>query len=130
MHYDYIIVGAGSAGCIIATRLTENPDISVLLIEAGPDYPEIENLPEEVKLGYATEIDISTNKHNWQYTARGTDEAEIMVPRGKVTGGSSAINAQYSCVESPRTMIGGPIGGMIGGRIKTSLRTSTRLKPT
>ncbi len=94
MHYDYIIVGAGSAGCIIATRLTENPDISVLLIEAGPDYPKIENLPEEVKLGYATEIDISTNKHNWQYTARGTDEAEIMVPRGKVTGGSSAINAQ------------------------------------
>ena len=94
MHYDYIIVGAGSAGCIIATRLTENPDVSVLLIEAGPDYPEIENLPEEVKLGYATEIDISTSKHNWQYKARGTDEAEIMVPRGKVTGGSSAINAQ------------------------------------
>jgi len=94
MYYDYIIVGAGSAGCIIATRLTENPDVSVLLIEAGPDYPEIENLPEEVKLGYATEIDISTSKHNWQYKARGTDDAEIMVPRGKVTGGSSAINAQ------------------------------------
>ena len=64
MYYDYIIVGAGSAGCIIATRLTENPDVSVLLIEAGPDYPEIENLPEEVKLGYATEIDIYTSKHN------------------------------------------------------------------
>lgn len=94
MHYDYIIVGAGSAGCIIAARLTEDPDVSVLLIEAGPDYPDIENLPEEVKLGYATEIDIATSKHNWKYKARGTAEAEITVPRGKVTGGSSAINAQ------------------------------------
>ena len=95
MKYDYIVIGAGSAGAIIATRLTEDPTKSVLLLEAGPDYADMESLPDEVRYGNAIATSIMTSDHNWQFTGRATDEAEpMLVPRGKITGGSSAINAQ------------------------------------
>ncbi|HMD57525.1 MAG TPA: GMC family oxidoreductase N-terminal domain-containing protein [Solirubrobacteraceae bacterium] len=88
--YDYVIVGAGSAGCVLASRLSEDPDVKVLLLEAGP--PDVnENI--HVPLGYlqlgATEVD-------WDYHSAPEshcDGRRITLPRGKVLGGSSSINA-------------------------------------
>ena len=95
MRYDTIIVGAGSAGAILATRLTQDPSRSVLLLEAGPDYPVLDSLPDKVRNGYTTSADITPSDHDWKFVATATDSAEPMqVPRGKITGGSSAVNGQ------------------------------------
>lgn len=105
--YDVMIIGAGSAGATLATRLSEDPARSVLLLEAGPDYANIDHLPDLLKFGFSAAptrpaqrtlgghpITLASDPHNWQFVAQATDHAVSMsVPRGKVAGGSSAINS-------------------------------------
>ena len=94
MKYDVVVVGAGSAGCVMATRLSEDPARSVLLLEAGPDYPDFERLPDDLKLGNNVYYS-AYGPHNWGFTAQVTPEQpNLQVPRGKATGGSSAVNGQ------------------------------------
>jgi len=93
--YDVIVVGAGSAGAIIAARLSEDSSRRVLLIDAGPDYPGLESLPDKLRRGYITAADILPSDHDWKFVGRATAEAEpMLVPRGKVVGGSSAVNGE------------------------------------
>ncbi len=90
-EFDYVIIGAGSAGCVLAGRLSENPDVSVCLLEAGgPDTDFRFRMP----IGFAF---LGKNSpHNWRFET--TPQAHMkgrrgFQPRGKVLGGSSSINA-------------------------------------
>ncbi|MCC2639456.1 MAG: family oxidoreductase, partial [Moraxellaceae bacterium] len=89
--FDYIIVGAGSAGCVLANRLSENPACRVCLIEAGPpDTSPLIHIPFGV-IGLIRE-----GRHNWGYNTEpqaALKDRRLYTPRGKTLGGSSSINA-------------------------------------
>lgn len=91
--YDYIIIGGGSAGCLLANRLSANPETKVCLLEAGPpDESHFIHNCNPVNMLFL----MNSSKYNWKYFAEGnkkTGERKFFWPRGKTLGGSSAVNA-------------------------------------
>ena len=89
MAYDYVIVGAGSAGCVLADRLSEDPETSVLLIEAGgPDSSDFIHMP----LGYSA---LFRTDKDWDYMTGFEPQCNnrrVYLPRGRMLGGSSSLN--------------------------------------
>ncbi len=89
-EFDYVIVGAGSAGCILANRLSEDPSVSVVLLEAGGSDNSI-----FVRMPTALSIPMNMSRFNWGFESEaepGLDGRRLDCPRGKVLGGSSSIN--------------------------------------
>ena len=96
MAPDVIIVGGGTAGCVLAARLTADPNRQVLLLEAGPDY-RADDLPADLAEGRRGP---STEGHDWGLTGQACGRT-LAVPRGRVVGGSSAVNATFALRGSP-----------------------------
>jgi choline dehydrogenase len=95
MKYNVVIVGGGAAGCVLAGRLAANPQTSVLLLEAGPDYSDPAHLPDEIKFGHTRFAEAPDSQHNWALRGTITEEqGAIHVAQGKVIGGGSSINGQ------------------------------------
>jgi choline dehydrogenase len=99
-RYDYIIVGAGAGGCVLASRLTEDPEVKVLVLEAGgPD----DNLYMKMPLGWRQIW--RGPMHNWNYVSEPEphcDGRRIIAPRGMTLGGSTSINGMLYIRGHPR----------------------------
>lgn len=91
MAYDVVVVGGGSAGCVVASRLSSAGWLQVLLLEAGPDFVDVGQLPPDV-----ADASAPTTGHDWGYVAEPDDLGRaIELPRGRLMGGCSATNSAF-----------------------------------
>lgn len=97
MGYDVIIVGGGSAGCVLADRLSDDAGRRVMLIEAGHDHPDLNTLPRDISDASEPTVD-----HDWGYTADAELDRGIPVPRGRIMGGCSSTNACFALRGAPQ----------------------------
>src|SRR5699024_7643361 len=92
--WGVVVIGAGSAGAVMASRVSEDPARRVLLVEAAAAYTSVEDVPAEL-LDPAGSAAVPGHRANWDLTGEFFPGFSSAVPRGKVVGGSSAINGCY-----------------------------------